>query len=313
MTTRERKLAYIAWVIVCVVWGTTYLANRVALETLPVALLAGLRWTAAGLILLLALRVSGVSLPPRGTWRAIAVTGFLMNVIGNGFLVWSQRYVASGLAAVIVATLPFWQIGVEAAAGGGERLTRRTLLGLVVGFAGIVVLVWPAISVGDSAGRMFVVGVVILQLGSLAWAVGTSYTKRHSMGDTPLASSALQMLISGVILTLIGTALGEWPRVAFTPRSFVALAYLAIFGSVIAYTAYVYALKYLPLSTVSLYAYVNPVIAVILGTLILSEPFSIRIVVAAALVFTGIAIVRSAPKPRTVTPLVRSVGLGLKA
>jgi drug/metabolite transporter (DMT)-like permease len=305
MTMRERKLAYVAWVIVCVVWGTTYLANRVALETLPVALLAGFRWTAAGLILITALRASGVKMPPRHTWGPLAITGLLMNVLGNGCLVWSQRYVPSGLAAVLVATVPFWTVGVEAAVGGGERLTRYTFIGLLAGFTGIVVLVWPALTLGDGAGRLFIFGVVILQVGSLAWALGTSYTKRHSFGDTPLASSALQMFMSGVMLTIIGTLLGEWPHVSFSTRSVTALVYLAIFGSVIAYTAYVYCLKYLPLSTVSLYAYVNPVIAVILGTLLLSEPFSMRILVAAALVFAGIAIVRSAPQPRIVAPVVR--------
>ena len=295
MTMRERKLAYVAWITVCVVWGTTYLANRVALETLPVALLAGLRWTGAGVVLLLVLRAFGIGLPPRHTWGPLAITGFLMNVVGNGCLVWSQRYVASGLAAVLVATVSFWTVGLEAVLGG-ERLTRYTVAGLLTGFAGIVVLVWPALTVGDDAGRMFVVGVIILQIGSIAWALGTSYTKRHSFGDTPLASSALQMLMSGVMLTIIGTLLGEWPHVSFSARSLAALIYLSIFGSVIAYTAYVYALKYLPISTVSLYAYVNPIIAVLLGTLLLSEPFSPRIVAAAALVFAGIAIVRSAPK-----------------
>ena len=305
MTMRERKFAYVAWVTICVVWGTTYLANRVALESLPPALLAGFRWTSAGLILMTALRLFGVALPPRRTWRSIAIVGFLMNVVGNGILVWAQQYVASGLTAVVVAMVPFWSVGVEALVGGGERLTRRALVGLLAGFAGIVILVWPAITVADHTGRMFLLGVLALQVGSLAWALGTSYTKRHSMGDTPLASSALQMVFSGVILTIAGTALGEWPQVAFTTRTFTALAYLSVAGSVIGYTAYVYTLKYLPISTVSLYAYVNPIIAVILGTLLLAEPFSARIVVAAVFVFIGITIVRSAPKPRAVAAVVQ--------
>jgi drug/metabolite transporter (DMT)-like permease len=293
MSTREKKIAYIAWITICVVWGTTYLANRVALESLPVALLAGFRWTAAGLLLMAALPFFNMTLPPLRTWRSIAVVGFLMNVMGNGILVWAQQYVPSGLAAVVVAMVPFWSVAVEALLPRGERITRRTLLGLAAGMGGIVVLMWPALTVGGRDGRMFVLGIVALQVGSIAWAIGTSYTKRHSLGSTPLASSALQMVFSGLILLAAGTMLGEWGRVAFTPRTFTALAYLAVFGSAIGYTAYVYAVKYLPLSTVSLYAYVNPIIAVILGTLILSEPFSARIVVAAGLVFLGIAIVRS--------------------
>jgi drug/metabolite transporter (DMT)-like permease len=305
MSARERKLAYIAWITICVVWGTTYLAIRVALESLPVALLAGMRWTAAGLVLMLLLPAFGEHIPPRRLWRSIAIVGFLMNVLGNGLLVWSQQYVASGLAAVVVAMVPFWSVIVEALSARGERLTRYTLAGVAAGFAGIVVLVWPALTFGGPDGRMFVAGILAMQVGAIAWAIGTSYTKRHSLGATPLASSALQMVFSGTILLLIGTALGEWGRVAFTARTLTAMIYLTLAGSVIGYTAYVYALKYLPVSTVSLYAYVNPIIAVVLGTLVLSEPFSARILIAAALVFCGIAIVQMAPKTAPVTPLAQ--------
>lgn len=305
MSARERKLAYLAWITICVVWGTTYLAIRVALDSLPVALLAGFRWTAAGIILTLLLPLFGERLPARSTWPSIAFVGFLMNVVGNGCLVWSEQYVASGLTAVIVAMVPFWAVAVEAMLPRGERLTARTLLGLAAGFAGIVVLVWPSLTLGGHAGRMFVAGVFALQLGSLAWSIGTSFTKRRAIGASPLAMAAIQMIFSGVMLMLIGTALGEWGRVGFTPRTFWAMVYLTIAGSVVGYTAYVYTLKYLPVSTVSLYAYVNPIIAVILGTLLLSEPFSARIVVAAVLVFAGIAIVRSSGPPKTEAPVAR--------
>jgi drug/metabolite transporter (DMT)-like permease len=305
MSARERKLAYIAWITICVVWGTTYLAIRVALESLPVALLAGMRWTAAGLVLMLLLPAFGEHIPPRRLWRSIAIVGFLMNVLGNGLLVWSQQYVASGLAAVVVAMVPFWSVIVEALSARGERLTRYTLAGVAAGFAGILVLVWPALTFGGPDGRMFVAGILAMQVGAIAWAIGTSYTKRNSLGATPLASSALQMVFSGTILMLIGTALGEWGQVAFTARTLTAMIYLTLAGSVVGYTAYVYALKYLPVSTVSLYAYVNPIIAVVLGSLVLSEPFSARILIAAALVFGGIAVVQMAPKRAPVTPLAQ--------
>ena len=295
MSAPDKRLAYLAWITICVLWGTTFLGIRIALETFPVALLAGLRWMFAGLVLTAALPWVGETLPPRRTWKAIALVGFLMNVLGNGLLVWAEQYVASGLTAVVVGMVPFWSVIVEAVSGG-ERLTRYTMAGLMAGFAGIVVLVWPQLTLGGDNGRMFVAGIIALQIGSLGWGIGTSYTKRHRLGATPLASSALQMVFSGAILLAVGTAAGEWSRVWFTPRSLAALVYLAIFGSVVGYTAYLYTLKYLPISTVSLYAYVNPIIAMILGTLVLSEPFTPRIVVAAALVFGGIAIVRMAPK-----------------
>jgi drug/metabolite transporter (DMT)-like permease len=264
-----------------------------------VALLAGFRWLAAGLILAAFLPLFREQLPPRRTWRSIALLGFLMNVLGNGLLVWAERYVASGLTAVVVGMVPFWSVVVEAVSGG-ERLTRGTTAGLAVGFAGIVVLVWPELTVGGETGRMFLAGIVALQVGSLAWAIGTSYTKRRRIGASPLASSALQMIFSGAMLLAVGTVLGEWARLSFTPRTFAALLYLTVAGSVIGYTAYVYTLKYLPVSTVSLYAYVNPIIAVILGTLIAAEPLNPRIVLAAALVFGGIAIVRVAPRSKPI-------------
>jgi drug/metabolite transporter (DMT)-like permease len=305
MAPRERKIAYAAWITICVVWGTTYLAIRVALESLPVALLAGFRWMAAGLILTALLPLFGERLPSLSSWRSIALVGFLMNVLGNGLLVWAEQYVPSGLTAVVVAMVPFWSVSVEALIPGGERLTRRALAGLATGFAGIVVLVWPELTSGGAAGRMFVLGVLALQVGSLGWAIGTSYTKRHHLGGTPLASSALQMIFSGAMLMAIGTVLGEWAQVTFTTRTLAAMIYLTVAGSVIGYTAYVYCLKYLPVATVSLYAYVNPIIAVVLGTLLLAEPFSARIVLAAALVFTGVAIVRMAPRPQTMAPVAQ--------
>ena len=299
---RERQFAIIAWIIVCFVWGTTYLAIRVALETVPVALLAGLRWAAAGALLAAALPLFGQRLPHPRTWGSIALAGFLMAVIGNGGVVWAEQYVASGLAAVVVAMVPFWSVLVEALLPRGEKLTARTMMGLTIGFLGIIVLVWPELTIGGAEGRMFVAGVIALQIACIGWALGTSYTKRNTFGATPLASSAMQMLLSGAMLIGIGTATGEWSALAFTPRTAGAMIYLVLAGSIIGYSAYVYALKYLPVSTVSLYAYVNPIIAMVLGTMLLSEPFSMRLVLASALVFAGIAVVRSTPRPQKISP-----------
>jgi drug/metabolite transporter (DMT)-like permease len=295
-------LAYLAWLAVCVVWGTTYLAIRIALETIPVALLAGMRWLVAGALLAAILPLVGQRLPPLKMWRSIAIIGFLMAVVGNGGVVWAQQFVASGLAAVVVAMVPFWSVIVEALLPDGERVTGRTLLGLVVGFLGIVVLVWPELTLGGQEGRSFIYGVLALQIACAGWALGTSYLKRNPTNGSPLGSLALQMLLSGVMLMGIGTAIGEWDRLTFTPGTVGAMVYLVLFGSLLGYTAYMYALKNLPVSTVSLYAYVNPVIAVVLGSFVLAEPFTMRIVVASALVFSGIAVVRSAPKiPKAAT------------
>jgi drug/metabolite transporter (DMT)-like permease len=194
--------------------------------------------------------------------------------------------------------VPFWNVLVESLLPRGERVSRRTLVGLSVGFLGIVVLVWPELTHGGAEGRLFVLGVLSLQVACLGWALGTSYTKRNAVQASPFAASAMQMILSGVMLLAIATATGEWSRLSFTPRTAAAMTYLVLVGSLVGYSAYVYALKYLPIATVSLYAYVNPVIAVILGTLLLAEPFSARIVLAAILVFGGIAIVRTARRQR---------------
>ncbi len=300
----QRTLAYIAWIVVCVVWGTTYLAIRVALESIPVALVGGLRFTAAGLIMIAALRLMGQPLPSPRAWGTIAFSGFLLLVIGNGAVVWAEQYVASGLAAVIVAMVPFWNVVVEAVRPDGERPTTRTMSGLAVGFAGIIVLVWPELFT-ETSGNWFVAGVVALQLACAGWAVGTSFTKRNVVSPSPAATSAMQMLAAGLMFLAIATIDGEWTQLAFTVRSASAILYLVVFGSIVAFSAYVYALKHLSIATVSLYSYVNPLIAVVLGTLLLAEPFSSRTLVASALVFAGIAIVRSVSEPDTTRQAAR--------
>jgi drug/metabolite transporter (DMT)-like permease len=288
-------LAHLAWITVCIVWGTTYLAIRVALETVPVLLLAGFRWLTAGVLLSITLVALGRRLPGPRSWGALLLLAFLMNVLGNGLVVWAELYVASGLTAVVIATVPFWSVLIEAVLPRGERFSSRAIAGLVIGFVGIIVLVWPELTMGGSSGRSFVAGVIALQIACAAWALGTSYTKRHKVGEDPFATSALQMVFSGTILIGLATTQGEWSALHFTTRSLIALAYLTIAGSLVAYTAYVYAVKHLPLSTVSLYAYINPVLAVLLGSLILDEPFSLRIVVAAGLVLGGMWVVSRAP------------------
>ena len=291
--TREQQLGLLAWLTVCVVWGTTYLAIRVALESVPVALLAGLRWTAAGLLLSLTIPLAGHRLPSRREWGGIAVIGLLMTVTGNGLVVWAEQFVASGLAAVVIAMVPFWSVFVEAVLPRGERLTARVLGGLLLGFSGIVVLVWPQLAASGSQGASFLMGILALQGACLGWALGTSYMKRDRSRSSPLAASAVQMLFGGLMLLVIGSMMGEWGRLEFTPRSAAAMLYLTLIGSIVGYSAYLYALQHLPVSTVSLYAYVNPIIAVVLGTVLLDEPLDGRVVIAAGLVLVAILVVRS--------------------
>jgi drug/metabolite transporter (DMT)-like permease len=286
------RTAYAAWIAVCLIWGTTYLGIRVALETIPPASLGALRYTIAGAILALILRARGERLPSPAHWRGLWLLGFLMIGLGNGGVIWAEQWVPSGVAAVVIASSPFWMVGIEAVLPAGERLSRQSVIGLLIGFVGILLLVWPELTVGGELGRQFAFGLIALQIAEIGWALGSSYSRRHARGENAVGAAALQMLFGGVLLAIVATLRGEWSHLTFTWRSGAAELYLIVFGSLVGYTAYVYALKHLPISTVSLYAYINPVIAVILGTMLLGEPFGWRVVVAPLFVFAGVAVVR---------------------
>jgi drug/metabolite transporter (DMT)-like permease len=290
------RSAYIAWILVCLLWGTTYLAIRVTLETMPPLLMAGMRWFVAGSLILPALVAAGVQIPAPRQWPALAVLGILLMGLGNGCVAWAEQTIPSGLTAVLVAAVPFWMVGVErlfaarAPGAHAEHVSPRRLAGLMIGFAGIVMLVWPELR--PRAGRSFVLGIVATQVACLGWAIGSSYARRRHVAENVLAASALQMLFGGLALLAAGAAAGEWQQLAFNARTTGALIYLIAAGSLGGYTAYAYALKYLPVATVSMYAYVNPVIAVFLGTLVLGEPFHPRLAAAGAVVLTGMVFVR---------------------
>ena len=280
---------------VCLIWGTTYLAIRISLETIPPLLMAAIRWITAGTLLTLMLKARGERLPARREWPSLAILGILLLGFGNGAVVWAEQTVPSGLTAVLVATCPFWMVGIDALMPGGEALTIRRVLGLTVGFGGIVMLVWPEIRF-DVGGRAFLGGVMSTQIACVGWAIGSSYARKrgrgHASGENVLATAAFEMLFGGIALLVVSLALHETSRLTFTPRTTSALLYLIVVGAIGGFSAYAYALKHLRVATVSLYAYVNPIIAVVLGTLILSEPFDARMAIAAAVVLAGMVLVR---------------------
>ncbi len=280
---------------VCLIWGTTYLAIRISLESIPPLLMAAIRWIAAGGLLIAVLGLRGEPMPDRREWPMLKVLGVLLLGFGNGGVVWAEQTVPSGLTAVLVATSPFWMVAIDALMPEGDRLTLRRVLGLVVGFCGIVMLVWPEIRVGDG-GRAFLGGVIAAQIACVGWAIGSSFSRRRDRGEgkhgNVLVTAAFEMLFGGIVLLGVALAIGEWPRLAFTTRSAGALLYLIFVGAIAGFSAYAYALKHLPVATVSLYAYVNPIIAVVLGTLILAEPFNARMAIAAAVVLAGMLLVR---------------------
>jgi drug/metabolite transporter (DMT)-like permease len=297
----DRALAMAAFAVVCTVWGTTYLAIRIAVETIPPMLLTGTRYLTAGLILFAISRLRGDALPrDRRVLRDCTLVGLLMVGVGNFSVIWAEQWVPSGIAALLVATAPFWAAVMERMRAGGERLSTQKTIGMVVGFLGVAMLVTPG---GNGRlERHLLLGAIAIQLGCLGWQYGTLRGK-HRLGSVPpLMSSALQMLIGGGTMVLIGLAAGEASRFVLTPRTFGALAYLTLFGSVLAYTSYVYALKHMKTTTMSLYAYVNPIIAVFAGWLILSESLTWISITAMAVILGGVALVQTAQRrPKTFT------------
>jgi len=307
--TSHRQSAYLAWIAVCILWGTTYLAIRIALETIPPALLGGLRYTSAGLLLTTFLAACGEGVPAASQWWGLALIGLLTICIGNGGVIWAEQWVPSGIAAVTVATVPFWMLGVETFTRDGDPLSMRLVLGLLVGFGGILLLVWPDIASRNAEGHQFLVGIITLQIACVGWAFGSALSRRHARKENVLSAAAMQMTFGGLVMLAAGTVRGEWSHLAFTTRSLLAEIYLTLVGSIVGYSAYTYALRYLPTATVSLYAYANPVIAMVLGALLASEPFGPRVLLATMMVLTGSALVQW----RAVGSRLRAQDLGLKA
>lgn len=290
------RRAWLAFATICVVWGTTYFGIKIALETVPPLLLGGLRFVVAGAVLATGLLAAGRPLPPRRSLPAFLLVGTLLLGFGNSGVTVAEQWLATGLTAVLVAATPFWMVLIEALLPRGERLTLRTVVGLSIGFGGIVLLVWPdlvAERTGAAASR-WGYGLLATQLACLGWALGSAFSKRRISGVEPLTAAAYQMLFGGLVMVAMGTLLGEWSEMSLSLRSGLAMVYLLLFGSLVGYVAYIYILGHLPTSIVSLYPYINTVVAVLLGTLLLREPLTWRIVIAIAVILSGSAVVTMA-------------------
>ncbi|MCJ7594673.1 MAG: EamA family transporter [Desulfobacterales bacterium] len=289
---RAAVKAYGAWAAVCLFWGTTYLAIRIGVQVLPPALFAGIRFAIAGLLFAAYLRLRGHPLPGRGELLNIAVVGIALLVIANGLVVWAEQWVPSGLTALIVATVPFWMAGLESLVPSGPRLSARKVLGICVGFSGLLILFAPDLKRAFDAA--YFKGILALLVGPFFWTAGSIYSKYRPIRSHPLMAAALQMVVAGAVLILIGAMMGEWGRFRLNFQGTAALLYLILFGSIIGYGSYIYALAKLSATVVSMYAYVNPVIAVLLGWLILGERMDWIVLAAMAFVLAGVLLVKSA-------------------
>ncbi|HUJ12893.1 MAG TPA: EamA family transporter [Thermoanaerobaculia bacterium] len=291
--TRDRALAYAAFAVVCIVWGTTYLAIRIAVRTIPPMLLTSARFVVAGLILFAFALLRREPVPrDRRTLVELLIVGLLMVGIGNFTVVWAEQWVPSGDAALLVATAPFWLVLMERMRKEGERIDARRAIGMIIGFIGVALLVTPG-GAGRAFDAHFIAGAVCMQGASIAWQYGTIRSKYNLDDVPPLMSSAFQMLIGGIGIGIAGIAAGEPRRLTFSAEGLGALAYLTLFGSVLAYTSYVYAVRKIRVTTLSVYAYINPLVAVILGWLILREQLTPLSIVAMLTILGGVAIVQT--------------------
>lgn len=287
---KENFRAYFAWIMICIVWGTTYLAIRIGVEHLPPMLFAGFRWIIAGLIFITFLYFNGKHLPTKKEVVHLGIMGLLLLGGGNGLVVVAEQWIPSGLTALIITTIPFWIIGLEYFFPDRPKLNLTSIAGLVLGLVGIFLIFGRDIS--SMFNSSYIVGILSLLAAEFFWALGTLYSKHKKINVHPLMGASVQMLVAGVALTLLGTSLGEFSNLTFETNSTLALIYLIFAGSIVGYGSYIYAVAHLPLSLVSTYAYVNPVIALFLGWLILDEKLDTIIIIASVIVFAGVALVK---------------------
>jgi drug/metabolite transporter (DMT)-like permease len=271
-------------------WGTTYLAIRMALETFPPLVLISGRFLASGTLMLLLMKYNGAQLPRgRELWMT-ALYGIILLGGGNGALVYAETWIPSGLAALFITTGPFWLVGIEAALPGGERLHAPTLAGILVGFLGIIILVAPA-ATGAALGPNVLKGYLVLQLGCVLWSSAALLQRRLPTKAHPVVGGAVQQFATGVAVLPLAL-FAENHTIRWSERGVLAALWLVVFGSIVGYSAFVYVMERLPVSIVSTYNYVNPIVAVFLGWLFYREPFGWREAVAMLTVFAGVAMVK---------------------
>jgi drug/metabolite transporter (DMT)-like permease len=303
-----------ALAVVYVVWGSTYLGIAIAIETMPPLLMAGARFLLAGAVLYaVAARLPGAGTrPTRRDWAAAAASGGFLFVVGNGGVAVGEETVPSGIAALVIASIPLW-IALFDRVVTGRRLSLRTVVGIAVGFAGVALLVDPT-----ADGRIDPFGGTVLVVAAVGWAIGTLLSRGSSRASSPLVVAAMQMIGGGVLLLAAGTATGELGELdlgAVSTRSWLAVAYLVVFGSLLAFSCYVWLLRNASTSLVATYAYANPIVAVALGWAFLDEPIGARTLVAGGIVLAAVALIvssRSAPAPAprrsTLPARLRSAG-----
>ncbi len=293
---QHRWNVFLAFGLVYVFWGSTYLGIRIAVGEIPPALMAGTRFLIAGPVMLAWCTLSGRRVALKvGEAVRLAVIGILLLSVANVILAWAELWVPSGLAALIVSITPMWFLLLETWVLPGEhRVSPRALGGLVLGAFGIVVLLWPELRDTSALGSRELIGSLSLIGGSFAWALGSVLAKRWKLAVDPFTAAGYEMVFAGLTNVLVGTVVGDWTRARWNWHGMGAVIYLVIFGSWVGFSAYIWLLKHVPTTKVSTYAYVNPAVAVFLGWLVLHEQITGYIVTSTVVIVVAVALVTGA-------------------
>jgi drug/metabolite transporter (DMT)-like permease len=297
---------WIALFIVYIFWGGTYLFIHFAVETIPPFFMAGSRYLIAGVILFVWRRLAGDAAPTRGQWLRASVVGSLLLLGGNGLLSLAEQSVASGISSLIIGSVPLWMATMEALRPGGARPNRLGIIGLAIGFGGIALLVAPSLMGGKSINAPLP-GVIILLFAAFFWSLGSIYSRTAHLPESILLATGMEMLAGGVGLFLAGTFTGEWHLLVLaniSARSWYAMIYLVLFGSMAGYTAYAWVLRAAPVALVSTYAYVNPLVAILLGSLFAQEPLTVHVLVSAAIIIGSVVLINLSRRPAAPAPPV---------
>jgi len=278
--------AWLAFAAVSFFWGTTYMAIRIGVTSFPPMLMAGFRHTLGGTFICSYFLLRGNKLPDKKALKTFFINGFLMLVLGNGLVTWAEIYVSSGLAALICSLTPIWIVLINSFSGGKERIGKMVILGLALSLVGQFLIFRDNIS--DFSNPKYALGILFVLVANAAWAYGSIFAKNHKTDTHPLFGAGIQMISGGITLDLIGTFSGEWSQMHPTNESIWALVYLFTFGSIVAYGAYMYVLKHLPATVVSTYAYINTIVAVLLGWLWMDEKLNTVTGIAVLLTLAGV-------------------------
>ena len=300
MRQPPRLAILLAFAALYLIWGSTYLGIRLAIDSIPPFLMAGSRYLTAGVILYLIARGRGATRPPAVTWRSSLIVGGFLLLGGNGGVTVSEKYIDTGLAAVIVATVPIYIVLLSWASGSAPRPSVPVLIGLAGGFLGVGILMAPSLHFSTSETRHLGIGMLILLVASLLWSIGSLYSRGAKNADSPFLAAGQQMICGGVLLLLAGFITREqFQPDSVTAYSIWAWVYLVLIGAIIGFTAYIYLLRYCDPAKVATYAYVNPVVAVILGALFADEHLTSRTIAAASLIIGSVALVITTQQLRT--------------